>query len=120
MLDRHVLVQEHTKTQRSKVRAPWSCPGITVVIAEHEIASRGGCKLAQRRHVVGEALHRTVDDVSRERDEVGLQRLGDGHHAPHIRRAYRAADVKVADLRDAESIQIFVQVRKMYVDVSNP
>ena len=69
-----VRVQQHAHAHASEMRDPDVGAGVAVVVAEHEVCFALARQLGERRHVGGEAGDRAVDDVARQRDEVGLER----------------------------------------------
>ena len=73
VLQHHVLILEHRESEPSNLTRPRTLAGVVLVIARDEECAVAGGEVGQRRRVAGQLLHRSVDQVAGDRDEIGFQ-----------------------------------------------
>jgi len=100
-----MLVEQHLHSKRAEVSAPGPRPGIAIVVAQDEDDTMCGFQVGKRRHVTGQALRRAIDDVGREHDQIGLQRVAHLDHTSHVALADGRSDMQIADLHDAKALE---------------
>jgi hypothetical protein len=72
----HPLVTQYTNAKSIELAQPGIRPGKIFVIAGHEIDPVGCLESRQRLDCLGQPLDRPVDQISRDGDEVGPERVG--------------------------------------------
>src|SRR5689334_5509823 len=101
------------------MRGPRACTRVAIVIAEHEVACFTAREPLEWCNVLSKCRHRAVDHVSRQNHHVCLQSCRKLDYARDVGFAYRAADVQIADLRDAKAQQVLMQVRESNIDFTH-
>ena len=98
---------------------PRGVPVVLVVPADEELAV-AGAQLGERSDRVAQRRHRSVRHVAGEGHDVGIEAVRRVHDRLHEATLDGRADVEVAELDDAESVQIGWESRDRHRDAHHP
>jgi len=116
LADDHAPVAQRPPAEALDAGDPGVRARIVIVVAGDEVDAVGRAQLGQGRDLGGEVADAAVDEVAGDGDQVRGERTASLHQMSREAAVEQRADVQVAELHDAETVEPGRQARQRDLD----
>ena len=115
VMQHHMLVQQHAHSKSAQFIDPGMRTGVILVIPGHHESAMASPQIGQRCDVLAQFRHRTVDQVTGDGHQIGIQAVDLVDDALDVGALDGRPDMKIAELRNRETLQRNRQMRDRHL-----